>query len=284
MQFPAKPFMPRPVEPLHYKHRPAPWLLNDHGCLAAPSEAPQSAFWGLKIRGANGCMPQWLSGLLVTLGLNVCQADGCMPQWLACHLVACNFPSRGEQMPPQTRPTIRVLQSQLAAPPVAQPAQGGKPQCPQHRCKNWGNVCVRVCVLAHVPSTHVGMLVSKDSRPRVIPKQCQRPLVKCFLTVAKGHSDKSVRLLMPACFCKIGVGPCVHEANHGRFLHAHPSHLTYSTRFQQIPNTWETTHRHTFVPKEPPGRMPVGVPGPRPQLPWMNDGTTYNNHFDPKVR
>eukprot|EP00967_Tisochrysis_lutea_P024160 scaffold27717_cov17-Tisochrysis_lutea.AAC.3 len=99
-----------------------------------------------------------------------------------------------------------------------------------------------------------------------------------------GHSDKSVRLLMPACFCKIGVGPCVHEANHGRFLHAHPSHLTYSTRFQQIPNTWETTHRHTFVPKEPPGRMPVGVPGPRPQLPWMNDGTTYNNHFDPKVR
>ncbi|KAF5839675.1 hypothetical protein DUNSADRAFT_226 [Dunaliella salina] len=50
----------------------------------------------------------------------------------------------------------------------------------------------------------------------------------------------------------------------------------------QIPNTWETTHRRTFVPKEPPGRMPVGAPGPRPKVPWINDGTTYDNSFEPK--
>ena len=51
-----------------------------------------------------------------------------------------------------------------------------------------------------------------------------------------------------------------------------------------MPNMWETTHKRMFTKKDPPGRQPVGTPGPRPVVPWMADGTTYQEHFEPKVR
>ena len=50
-----------------------------------------------------------------------------------------------------------------------------------------------------------------------------------------------------------------------------------------MPNTWETTHRSEFVPKQLPSRKPAAGPGPRVRVPWMGSGTTYTSSFDPKV-
>jgi len=50
----------------------------------------------------------------------------------------------------------------------------------------------------------------------------------------------------------------------------------------QMPSIWDTTYRREFIPKDAPGRQPVGEPEPRPAMPWLAGDTTYRDHYVPK--